>query len=55
MPFYMRIKCPRCRNKFTKVYYSNRPKKVTCPWCGYVIDLTKYPQLILLEFETEHL
>jgi len=55
VPLYYLIKCPLCRNTFYRSVYRDPPKTVTCPYCGYRIDLSKHPQLILKAFEAPQL
>jgi len=51
MPIYQIIKCPICKNKFTKVDYKGRLKRVICPYCGAKIDLENNPRYELDVFE----
>jgi len=55
MPRYYQIKCPVCHHTFLRAVYRDPPKTVTCPYCGYRIDLTKYPQLVIRVFDAPSL
>jgi len=55
MPIYHIIKCPICKNKFTKVDYKGRLKRVVCPYCGVKIDIDSNPQYEVEVFESSSL
>jgi len=52
---YYQIKCPVCHHTFLKVTYREKLKTATCPYCGYRIDLEKYPQLVIRVFDAPSL
>jgi len=55
MPIYHVIKCPICKNKFVKVDYRGKLKRVTCPYCGAKIDLENNPQYEIEVFEDRYI
>jgi len=55
MPRYYLIKCPVCHHRFLRVSYRGELKTASCPYCGYRIDLEKYPQLVLKVFDAPSL
>jgi len=55
MARYYQLKCPVCKHVFLKVTYRERLKTATCPYCGYKIDLDKYPQVVLRVFDAHSL
>jgi len=47
MTKYYRIRCPICRHVFLKACYRESLKTASCPYCGYRINLERYPQSVL--------
>jgi len=55
MPRYYQIKCPVCHHTFLKVTYREKLKTATCPYCGFRVNLEKYPQLVIRVFDAPSL